>query len=386
MRTYKVAIVGTGGIAAVHADNLARTGGRAELVAACDVDQGRLDTFADLHRIPGRYVDLADLLAKESPDIVHLCTPPMLHIDQAIECLEAGAHVLSEKPPALSLADFDRLEKAQAAGGAQFSCVFQHRFGDASAVARQLIGGPEFGRPLVARCDTLWYRPDSYWDLPWRGTWNAEGGGPTMGHGIHQFDLLLHLLGPWEEVTAIAGRQARATSTEDLSAALVRFGNGTVATIVNSLLSPRETSDIRIDCEFATVELSHLYGYSTDNWTVTAAPGHEDRVAGAWTGRPLERGSGHWAQFVAMYDALDAGRPLPAGADSARQTLELAAAIYASAFTGQAVRRGAIVPGHPFYGGMDGDGLGSKVLDATALDATALDGNGLNSAAVESAV
>ena len=71
-----------------------------------------------------------------------------------------------------------------------------------------------------------------------------------------------------------------------------------------------------------------------------------------------------------MYDALDAGRPLPAGADSARQTLELAAAIYASAFTGTAVRRGEIVPSHPFYGGMDGDGLGTRVLDATALAVT----------------
>lgn len=293
----------------------------------------------------------------------------MLHIDQAIECLDAGVHVLSEKPPALNLADFDRLNAAQAVGGAQFSCVFQHRFGDAAAAARTHLGGKDFGRPLVARCDTLWYRPDDYFDLPWRGTWDAEGGGPTMGHGIHQFDLLLHLLGPWQEVTAIASRQARATSTEDLSAALVRFENGAVATVINSLLSPRETSEIRIDCEFATVELSHLYGYATDNWTVTAAPGHEDAVSEAWEGQPLGRGSGHTAQFLAMYDALDAGRPLPAGADSARQTLELAAAIYASAFTGEPVRRGDIVPGHAFYSGMDGGGLGTRVLAATALSA-----------------
>lgn len=187
-----------------------------------------------------------------------------------------------------------------------------------------------------------------------------------MGHGIHQFDLLLHLLGPWEEVTAIATRQARATSTEDLSAALVRFENGAAATVINSLLSPRETSDVRIDCEFATIELSHLYGYGTKNWTITAAPGHEGQVTSAWNAEPLERGSGHSAQFLAMYDALDAGLPLPAGADSARQTLEFAAAIYASAFTGKPVRRGEIVPGHAFYAGMDGEGRGTRVLASTA--------------------
>ncbi|MDR6437015.1 putative dehydrogenase [Paenarthrobacter nicotinovorans] len=366
MHTYRVALVGTGGIAAVHASNLARTDNRAELVAACDVDESRLQGFADEHGIAGRYQSLTELLAEAKPDIVHLCTPPMMHIDQAIECLEAGVHILSEKPPALSLADFDRLNDAQVKGGAQFSCVFQHRFGDASAAARTLIGGSDFGRPLVARCDTLWYRPDEYFDLPWRGTWKAEGGGPTMGHGIHQFDLLLHLLGPWEEVTAIASRQARATSTEDFSAALVRFENGAAATVTNSLLSPRETSDIRIDCEFATIELSHLYGYGTKDWTITAAPGHEDSVSAAWNAKPLERGSGHSAQFLAMYEALDAGLPLPAGADSARQTLEFAAAIYASAFTGQPVRRGEIVPGHPFYEGMDGEGRGTRVLASTA--------------------
>lgn len=367
MRSYKVAIVGTGGIAAVHADNMERTAGRAELVAACDVDAARLDAFSNQHNIAGRFQNLTALLAESKPDIVHLCTPPMMHIDQAIECLEAGVHVLSEKPPALSLADFDRLDRAQAKGGAQFSCVFQHRFGDAAAAARELIGQAAFGRPLVARCDTLWYRPDCYWDVPWRGTWDAEGGGPTMGHGIHQFDLLLHLLGPWQEVTAVASRQDRRTSTEDLSAAIVRFENGAVATVLNSLLSPRETSEIRIDTEFATVELSHLYGYSTGNWTITGAPGHEDAVSDAWQGQPLEQGSGHCAQFLAMYNALDAGLPLPADAASVRQTLELAAAMYASAFTGKAVRRGEIVPGHAFYGGMDGGGLGTQILEATAL-------------------
>lgn len=51
----------------------------------------------------------------------------------------------------------------------------------------------------------------------WRGQWDVEGGGPTMGHGIHQFDLLLHLWGPWQEVTAFAGKLARRTETEDAS-------------------------------------------------------------------------------------------------------------------------------------------------------------------------
>lgn len=367
MRRYRIAIVGTGGIAAVHADNLRRVGERAEIVAACDVDEGRLTAFSDEWAIPGRYSDLATLLAEAKPDLVHLCTPPQFHIDQAIQCLEAGVDVLSEKPPALSLADFDRLDDARRASGATFACVFQHRFGDAATAAQRLLSDQTFGRPLVAQCNTLWYRPADYFEVPWRGTWAAEGGGPTMGHGIHQFDLLLHLLGPWSEVTAVASRQARPTSTEDLSAALVRFDSGAVATITNSLLSPRETSDIRVDTEHVTIELSHLYGYSTDDWTLTAAPGCEALLASNWDPSTLSRGSGHSAQFHAIYDAKDAGRPIPVTQADARSTLEFAAAIYASAFGGTSIRRGEITPGHPFYDGMDGHGAADVELARTAL-------------------
>ena len=367
MPPYRIALVGTGGIAAIHAENVARLDGRAELVAVCDIDAERLGAFADRWSVPGRHQDLASLLAEERPDLVHLCTPPGLHIDQAIECLEAGVDVLVEKPPALSLADFDRLDSASRASGASVACLFQHRFGDAAIAVSNLIEDRTWGRPLVAQCSTLWYRPYDYFDLPWRGTWAAEGGGPTMGHGIHQFDLLLHLLGPWSEVTAVAARLARPVATEDVSAALVRFENGAVATVINSLLSPRQTSAIRIDTEHATIELDHLYGYSTADWTLTPAPGSEELVAAHWDPAALTGGSGHAAQFRAVLDAKDAGRPLPVTQAEGRATLEFAAALYASAFTGATVARGEIVPGHPFYDGMDGHGAGDTALARTAL-------------------
>jgi predicted dehydrogenase len=276
-----------------------------------------------------------------------------MHIDQALECLAAGVHVLSEKPPALSLADFDRLETAQTQGGAQFSCVFQHRFGDASAAAQSLIGGGEFGRPLVARCDTLWYRPDTYWDLPWRGTWNAEGGGPTMGHGIHQFDLLLHLWGPWQEVSAFASKLARNTDTEDVSAAVVRFESGAIATVMNSVISPRETSQLRLDFERATLELEHLYGYDNGHWTLTPAPGSEE-LSELWQATGANIPSGHGAQYSVILARLAAGQVPPVSLAEAYPTMELAAAIYASSVTGKTISRNEIGEEHPFFTRMDG--------------------------------
>jgi predicted dehydrogenase len=176
-----------------------------------------------------------------------------------------------------------------------------------------------------------------------------------MGHGIHQFDLLFSLLGPWSEVTAVAARQSRPTDTEDISAAVVRFDNGAVATVMNSLVSPSETSRLRMDFEYASVELQHIYGYSTEDWTFTAAPGHEE-LAGLWSSGPsTARPSGHRDQFSAIAAAMREGRAPEVRLSDARRTLEFAAATYASAFRGGAVRAGQIAGSDPFYTSMSGD-------------------------------
>jgi predicted dehydrogenase len=357
MRTYRVAIVGTGGIAAIHARDLAKLGAQAEIVAAVDVDPARLDAFADTWKVPQRFTSLEGMLRRAAPDVVHLCTPPALHHQQALTCLAAGVTTLCEKPPALSLAELDEIAAAQTAT-ARFATVFQHRFGSGLRRLRRLLAQPDprLGRPLTAVCNTLWFRPDEYFTVPWRGRWEVEGGGPTLGHGIHQMDLLLAALGPWQEVVAVAGRRARRTATEDVSAALVTFADGTVATVLNSLVAPRQTSYVRVDLEHATVELEHLYGYDDASWTVTAAPGHEQEVAAAWAEGPPNQPSGHAAQFAAVLEALQAGAAPPVGPAEARPTMELVAAVYASAFTGARVRAGEIGPGSPFYTRMDGHG------------------------------
>ncbi len=92
--------------------------------------------------------------------------------------------------------------------------VFQHRFGSGAQRLRALAAAGALGRPLLAVCHTTWFRDQAYFDVPWRGRWETEGGGPTMGHGIHQLDLLLSVLGEWAEVSAVARRQARRYDTD----------------------------------------------------------------------------------------------------------------------------------------------------------------------------
>ncbi|WP_430782922.1 Gfo/Idh/MocA family protein [Actinoplanes sp. G11-F43] len=348
-RPFRAAVVGTGAIAGAHAEALRAHAGRIDTVAVHDLATDRAEAFAETWRIPTVHTSIDDIV-KSGVDLVHLCTPPSTHLPIALRCLEAGVNVLVEKPPTLSLAELDRLAAAAAGSGAHLATVFQHRFGSGAARLRALIAAGDLGRSLLATCHTLWFRDDAYFAVPWRGKWETEGGGPTMGHGIHQFDLLLSVLGDWERVTAVAARRSRPVQTEDVSMALVEFADGTVASVVNSVVSPRQTSSLRFDFERATVELDHLYGYDDTNWTITPAPGS---AAVDWPAGTVR--SGHADQLAAVLDALDAGSEPPVGIADTRRTMEFVAALYASAATGQRVRRGEIGADHPFYRAMNGD-------------------------------
>ena len=361
-RRIRAAVVGTGAIArGSHLPAFARLAeeGETEVVAAVDVDAGCVEEFCAQGRVPHGYTDLDLMLREQRPDLVTICTPPALHRAQTVAALRAGAWVWCEKPPVPSLADYAAVEAAEGPeGGPYASIVFQHRFGSGARHIRRLLAERAMGRPLVAHCQTTWYRDSAYYAVPWRGRWGTEGGGPAMGHGIHQMDLLLDLLGPWSEVRAMAGRLVHDLETEDVSTALVRFRSGALATVVNSVLSPDEVSRIRIDCERATVELTHLYGHANADWRITPAPDVPGELAADWLRFGPDVPSSHLAQLRGLVASMRAGRrPRASGADG-RTSLELVSALYKSAFTDTTVRAGEIGPGDPYYTALHGGAPG----------------------------
>jgi predicted dehydrogenase len=366
MAPIKVAITGTGSIARAHVAALRTLRDEATVVAVTDIDSARSRAFAGEYGIAASYDTLAELLAVARPGLVHVCTPPGSHAELALSCLQAGSSVLVEKPPALSLAELATVTQAQGKDGPWLGTVFQHRFGSGARRLRKLISAGALGRPLLAVCHTTWFRGQDYFDVPWRGRWDTEGGGPTMGHGIHQMDLLTYLLGEWTEVSAVVRRQARRMETEDLSLAHVTFASGAVASVVNSVLSPREESYLRLDFEKVTVELTHLYGYSDENWTITPAPGMEAEVRQAWSAGEHGMASGHTAQLAAVLAALREQSAPPVTAAEALTTMRLVAGIYASAFLGRPVAPGDLGPESPFYHRMNGTGVPLGQLSGAA--------------------
>jgi predicted dehydrogenase len=362
-RPLRAAVVGAGGIASSSHLPALRTlaaEGETDVVAVVDVDDTAVRAFADTFRIPYASTDLDAMLAEVRPDLVVLCTPPAVHREQSVAALRAGAWVWCEKPPCPSLADYDAVE-AQEKGGDRdpyASIVFQHRFGSGARHVRRLLRKGAFGRPLVAHCQTTWYRDTAYYSVPWRGRWATEGGGPAMGHGIHQTDLLLDLMGPWTEVRGMAARLVHDVETEDVSTAQIRFADGAVGTVVNSVLSPDEVSRIRIDCELATIELTHLYGYRNADWRITPAPGVPEETVAGWHDFGEDEPSSHLAQLRALVADIKAGRRHATSGAGGRRTLEFITALYKSAFTDTPVRAGDIGPGDPYYTALHGDAPG----------------------------
>jgi predicted dehydrogenase len=350
----RAAIIGTGGIAHAHAQAIRDLAPRIELVAVADLDSDRARAFAEQFGAADVFATSDELFAAGGVDLVHVCTPPKTHAPLAIQSMRAGIPVLVEKPTALSLSEMDEIAQTSLETGVPALTVFQHRFGAPAQRLMRLSSSGRLGRPMVATCETLWHRTPDYFDLPWRGLWSVEGGGPTMGHGIHQFDLLLAVLGPWARVSAFAARQTLPTDTEDVSMAVVEFDSGALATVVNSIVSAREASRLRFDFEYATVEVEHLYGYVEADWRFAPAPGHE-HLQEAWQADAAsDSRSSHRDQIAAIIDSLAAGGAPGVAAGDARRTLELAAATYASAFRGQPIAAGEITADDPFWGSMDG--------------------------------
>lgn len=362
-KTYRTAIIGTGRSVNNHLTAINMVQDRVELVAAVDIDEARVKAVCAEHDIPRWYTSVREMLAAESPDLVQIVTPPATHKALIIECLEAGAWVYCEKPLCASLAEFDEISQAEDRTGRYLSTVFQWRFGSAAKHLKHIIETQAFGRPLVGVCNTLWYRAEDYYRVPWRGKWATEIGGPTVTLGIHLTDLFLWLWPDWAEVRAMTGTLDRDIEVEDVSMALVRFAGGAMATFTNSVLSPRQESYLRMDFQQVTVEVSALYRYSNENWRFSQADGTDNpAVRTAWEALTEDIPGRHEAQLREIVESMDNHTRPPVSGEESRRILEFIASLYKSAASGQPVLRDEIGRDDPYYYSMNGSPQTLKTL------------------------
>lgn len=350
MNKRRIVIVGAGGVITSHIKAIQANADRVELLAVSDIREERVKEVCQMYDIPHGYTDTAQMIAEQKPDLVHIISPPATHKDLIVHCLEAGAWVLCEKPLCRSMGEHDVILEAEQRTGNYSSTVFQWRFGSAGKHMKKLIQSEAFGKPMVIVCNTLWYRTQAYYDVAWRGTYENEFGGPTMTLGVHLTDFMLWMMDDWAEVSAMIGTLDHDIQVEDIAMAHVRFENDARASIVNSALSPRQETYLRMDFQKATLELTGLYRYTNENWKFSTHPDLEDEnIRLQWESLSEDFMGSHDQQLSELLDAMDSNTPPPVQGDEARRILEFNACLYKSAFTGQRVKRGSITPDDPFY-------------------------------------
>jgi predicted dehydrogenase len=173
------------------------------------------------------YSDYQELLRQERPDVVSICTPHPTHAKIAIAALEAGSHVLCEKPLASLLSEADAMIAAAERTGKLLAVNFQQRFRPEIEYARALIASGELGELVRSLCVAPWLRTHAYFKTAsWRGTWEGEGGGVLLNQAPHTIDLFIYLAGLPTRVWGITRTMRQPIATEDVASVLVEYGNG----------------------------------------------------------------------------------------------------------------------------------------------------------------
>ncbi len=351
-------IVGCGVIGPHHARAISGLED-ARLVAVADVVPERARKLASEHGCDW-HESASDLLARADVDAVSVCVPSGEHASLAIAALEAGKHVVVEKPVDVRLGPIDELIEAQRRTRRKVAVISQHRFDPASQVVHDAACSGRFGRLTLGTAEVLWWRSQEYYDSgEWRGTWELDGGGALMNQSIHTIDLLQWMMGPVEEIAAYTGLLAHERiEVEDTAVAALRFANGALGTIVGTTAAyPGLTARLTVhgDRGSAIIDgdrLSYFHAASEEgggraygaagggNQAEEVMRSFEEQAAATAGADPSQLSMAHRSQIRDFIEAVREDREPLVDAEEGRKGVEIILAIYESARTGRPVRLG----------------------------------------------
>jgi UDP-N-acetyl-2-amino-2-deoxyglucuronate dehydrogenase len=333
----RVALVGCGRISKNHFDAISRAGGL-ELVGVADIVPQRAEAASAAYGVPG-FDSLEKMLAGVECDLVTVATPSGLHPVHGIVAANAGKHVVSEKPMAISLKGADSLIEACDVNGVKLFVVKQNRLNPAIQLVKRAVEKGRFGRIHSANCTVRWARPQEYYDqAPWRGTW-AMDGGAFMNQASHYVDLIQWLAGPVESVIAITATQQRKIEAEDSGAAVLQFRNGGIGVLdVTMLTYPRNLEgSLTILGDRGSVKIGGTAVNRVETWLFEDYDDDDKLIEAAATTPPSVYGFGHEGYYRNVVRVLHGdGIPDTDGAEG-RKSLEIILAIYESARTGSRI-------------------------------------------------
>ncbi len=288
------------------------------------------------------YEDVSDIAADTEVDFVIIATPPNARADVIAPLAEAGKHILLEKPIGRTAQESREIVSLCEKAGVTLGVVFQHRMRAASQKAADLIASGEVGKLGLAEFSVPWWREQSYYDEPGRGTYARDGGGVLISQAIHTIDLGLSLTGPVATVRAMASTTIfHEMESEDYVVAGLEFAGGAVGSLVASTASfPGAPESIKLHFEHASLHLEA--GQLRVDWRDGRQEIFGEEVGTGGGADPMAfTHAWHQAVLEDFIDALNDGRQPIANGKAALPAHELIEAITRSAESGMAEEVGS---------------------------------------------
>ena len=286
------------------------------------------------------YEDYRQMLAEIQPDVAIILTPPFLNARIAIDCLQAGCHVLTEKPMAIQVSEADEMIEVAQSSKRLLAVMFQHRFRPEIIAARKLLREATLGNIQRVELSAVWTRPGSYYKMAsWRATWSGEGGGVLTNQAAHNLDVLCHLMGSPAHVFAWTRRLLhQQIETEDTAHALVEWANGALGTIHISTAEADDDERLKIVGTRGMLEISHeTLKVQTLDVDITEYAAQSDDPYAIPERHPyevtLKQGKADFtAVYRSLHNAILYSSSLSCDGVDARMELELANAILYSSY------------------------------------------------------
>ena len=317
-----------------------------DIIALCDLEANNMEDKIlkfNLSEMTHKYTDYKDMLAKEKPNIVAICTESGKHGQIALDCIEAGCNLIIEKPITLSLEQADEIIAKARDKGVKVCACHQNRFNKSIQKIREAVDKRRFGRLFYGTAHVRWNRGYEYYArAKWRGTWEQDGGA-LMNQCIHNIDLLRWMMG--DEIIEVVGMTDKLNhnyiDTEDLGIALIRFKNGSYGIVEGTTnVYPHNLEEtLYIFGEKGTVKAGGESVNIIENWQFSDLLDDPDEVKVKYHEKPPNvYGFGHKPLYADVIEAIKNDRQPYVTAEDGRRALELVLAIYKSAAEGVSVK------------------------------------------------
>jgi UDP-N-acetyl-2-amino-2-deoxyglucuronate dehydrogenase len=329
-------VVGAGLVAPFHLAAIRDSEG-GETIGVFDVARERAQKIAERFGVR-IYATLEEMLADRNVDVICVATPNHLHRDTVLLAAQAGKHVLTEKPPAMSLKETDEMIDACRRADVRFGCFVQCRIRKAIRAVKSAVDAGRFGHVLHADASMKWFRPQEYYtSAGWRGQQRC-GSGVTVAQGFHYIDLLQYIAGEARTVDArMTNLGHPGISLEDDVLAHLRFRSGTEGVVqLSTALWPG--TDVRIEIN-GTSGTAVVVGEKIQTWKFQDERPEDEEIrtlgdSSQATGAGGAADFGHRDHTVVVQDMIDSvrsGREVVIPVSTVRPSLEIVLAMYQSA-------------------------------------------------------